>query len=192
MTHLFLCAFSRWSPGLGDNHLIGWLTVFVYVLAASACVAAALRGSFPAQSESRERLFWLLAAAILFSLAINKQLDLQSLLTSIGRCLAVEQGWYEDRRIVQRRFIVAVMLGGVVLLAGLGFLLRGTFVRTGLALVGLGFVSCFVVVRAVSFHQVDALINDWVLGIRLNWLLELPGPLVVLWAALKVGFRRQS
>ncbi len=190
MSSLFPCAFSRWAPGIGDNHLLGWVTVVIYLAAASACLTVALRGSFPAQSERRERLFWWLAAALLGVLAVNKQLDLQSLLTSVARCLAVDQGWYENRRIVQRQFIVLFMLVGVVGMAGAGTLLRGTFARTGLALLGLGFVCVFVVVRAVSFHQVDALINTWMLGIRLNWVFELPGPVLVLLAAFLARVRR--
>jgi hypothetical protein len=189
---MFPCAFSRWSPGLGDNNLLGWVTVAVYLLAAAACLTVALRGHFPVASQRRERLFWWLAGSLLLFLAVNKQLDLQSLLTAAARCMAVDQGWYEDRRIVQREFIICIMLIGILGLVGIALILRGTFARTGIALLGLGFVTVFVVVRAVSFHQVDLLINTWLLGIRVNWLLELPGPLLVILAAFRALSRRPS
>lgn len=192
MTPYFPCTFSRWSPGLGDNHLVGWVTVFVYAIAAVGCILAASRGRFPAETIRRERLFWWMASALLFFLAVNKQLDLQSLLTAAGRCIALEQGWYDDRRTIQRRFIIAVVLTGSAAFVVLGALLRGTYARTSLALVGLGLVTLFVAIRAASFHQVDALINTWVLGVRLNWLFELPGPLLVLVAAIRTRLLRRT
>ncbi len=185
MFQLIPCTFGRWSLGLGDPHFVGWATVVVYFIAAVACALVAMRGAFPASSHSRERMFWSTAATFLLLLAINKQLDLQSLLTALGRCVAVEQGWYDVRGVVQRRFVTALLLGGVAALVGIGLLMRGTLARTSLAIVGLAFVGVFVGVRAISFHQVDALINSRALGLRWNWLLELPGPLLVLTAALQ-------
>ena len=183
----FPCAFSPWSPGIGDNHPVGWLTVAVYLGAAFGCMIAARRGQFPLQSQRRERWFWWLCAILLALFAVNKQLDLQSLLTSAARCLAVDQGWYDDRRAVQRGFILAVGAAGGLAVVACGLLMRGTFARTGPAILGLGIVSTFVVIRAASFHHVDILINQRVFGLRMNWLLELPGPLLVLWAALRAG-----
>jgi hypothetical protein len=46
-------------------------------------------------------------------------------------------------------------------------------------------VVVFVVTRAASFHHVDILISTTVLGVRMNWLLELPGPLLVAVVALR-------
>jgi hypothetical protein len=166
---------------------MGWLAVALYLLAAAACARAALRGTFPAQTEDRERLFWWFAAAILLLLAINKQLDLQSLLTSVARCMAMNQGWYEDRRGVQVRFVWAVLGAGALGIVALGFLLRSTFARTGLAVLGLGLVCVFVAIRAASFHHVDTLIEGRWFGLRLNWLLEMSGPLIVLLASVRAG-----
>lgn len=185
MNTILACGFSRWSPGIGDNHPMGWLTVALYLLAAVACAIAASRGTFPARTSSRERLFWWFAAGVLMLLAINKQLDLQSLLTSVARCLAMNQGWYEDRRAVQVWFVGVVAAVGGLGIVALGFLLRNTFARTGLAVAGLGFVCVFVAIRAASFHHVDTLIDGRLFGLRLNWLLEMPGPLIVLVAAIR-------
>jgi hypothetical protein len=103
----------------------------------------------------------------------------------IGRCHAELAGWYENRRMVQREFILAVAVAGVVALGLLAWLLRGILGRVWVALLGLGFVVVFVVTRAASFHHVDILISTTVLGVRMNWLLELPGPLLVAVVALR-------
>lgn len=189
MSTTLTCAFTQWHWGLGDNNVMGWVTVLVYLAAAvgSARVALALRGIDSV--ERRERRFWWIAAALMLGLALNKQLDLQTLLTLVARCNAHLAGWYDIRRTIQREFILAVALGGAGLLALLAYLLRGILGRVGLALLGLGFVCLFVVVRAASFHHVDTLLGTWVFGVKMNWLLELPGPVLV---ALVAARRRRS
>jgi len=180
------CAFTRWSPGLGDNHPVGWLTVLVYLAAAIASARAALRCGRDG-AERAERRFWWIAAAVLLLLSVNKQLDLQSLLTMVARCHAALAGWYDDRREIQRAFIWLVAGGAIAALALLSLLLRGILDRVWLALTGLAFVCGFVVIRAASFHHMDGLIGSMALGLKVNWLLELPGPLLVLAVALRRG-----
>lgn len=180
------CAFTRWSPGLGDNHPVGWLTVLVYLAVAIASARAALRCGRDG-AERAERRFWWIAAAVLLLLSVNKQLDLQSLLTMVARCHAALAGWYDDRREIQRAFIWLVAGGAIAALALLSLLLRGILDRVWLALTGLAFVCGFVVIRAASFHHMDGLIGSVALGLKVNWLLELPGPLLVLAVALRRG-----
>ena len=182
------CAFAQWSPGLGDNNLMGWLTVVVYLMAGLAAGRVARRLTAVDPVTRREWRFWVITAVLLLLLAINKQLDLQSLLTMLARCHAQLSGWYDVRRAVQEVFIWLVAAGAVVTLGLMTLLLRGILGRVWLALVGLGFVCAFVVIRAASFHNVDVLLGSTAAGIKLNWLLELPGPILV---AL-VAWRRVS
>lgn len=185
MRTVLTCAFAQWGPGLGDNDVMGWVTVAVYLAAAlvSIRLLAALGRADP--KARRERLFWGMSAAIMLFLALNKQLDLQSLLTAVARCHAQLSGWYGVRRTVQELFILAVAAAGVVGLGLLALLLRGILDRVWLALLGIGFVCAFVVMRAASFHHMDALIGSWVLGMKMNWVLELPGPILVSLVALR-------
>lgn len=192
MSTTLTCAFAQWSPGLGDNTLMGWITVLVYLLAALAAGRVARRLTGPDPLLRRERRFWIIVTGLMLVLALNKQLDLQSLLTMIGRCHAQLAGWYDIRRQVQEGFIIAVALGGLVTLGVLALLLRGILGRVWLALAGLGFVCVFVVVRAASFHHVDVTLGSSISGIKLNWLLELPGPTLVALVALHRQRRRPS
>ena len=179
------CAFMQWSPGLGDDHWVGWLTVAVYLVASLAAARAAFALSGVDAATRRERVFWGISAGIMLLFAVNKQLDLQSLLTMVARCHAQLSGWYDMRRTVQEAFIFMVGAGGLMALGLLALLLRGILGRVWPALVGLGFVGVFVVVRAASFHHVDILLGSQVLGIKLNWALELPGPVLVVLVALQ-------
>lgn len=181
---------GRWHPGIGDPTPIGWFTVFVYVVATITAARAASHsrtiGSEGDASEERApafAAFWILVAVATLALGINKQLDLQTWLTETMRDLARAQGWYEGRRRVQLVFVVAIGLAGLATTAGLGFALRRGLGRIRLALVGLGILATFIVVRAASFHHFDVLIVDGPLP--LNPILELSGL-----AAIALGAHR--
>jgi hypothetical protein len=172
---------GRWVLGIGDPTPMGWATVAGYLVAAVLCVLWAKPGG-------RGRLLPLALAAAMALLAVNKQLDLQSLLTQIGRDLAKSQGWYQDRREYQVAFIAAI--AG---LAGLGFILlawleRRRWRECTLALLGLAFLLAFIVVRAASFHHVDHGLGETWAGLRFNWILELGGIALVAAGAI-VGWR---
>jgi len=183
---IIACALTSWSPGIGDPTVMGWVTVVAYLLCALMAGRVLATVSFPAQTARREQLFWGVLMFLMTALAINKQLDLQSFLTAIGRCDAKAQGWYGERRLIQREFVFLLL--GLILLSGavLFYVMRRTLSRTGLPLLGLVFVAGFVLVRAVSFHHVDDLINTRALGLRLNWVLELGGLVLIFWGAWRL------
>ena len=186
------CALTRWSPGIGDPTAMGWITVAVYLAAAAMALVVAMQAPFPVASRRRERLFWALLAAVLLALAVNKQLDLQSYLTALGRCLAQYQGWFDRRRFVQEAVILGLLVGMVLLAIVLWRVMRGTLARSGAALAGLVLVLGFVAIRAVGFHHVDALIKLDVMNMRLNWLFELTGPVLISLAGLWLLLRRSA
>lgn len=165
------CALTRRSPQIGDPSVVGWLTVAAYLIASALALATATKRG----QRRAERTFWLLSGAGLLFLAINKQLDLQSFLTAFARCMAELQGWYGSRRLVQLGFILVLMGAAVgVGVAGI-WALRHTFRRTAMAILGLVWITTFVLIRAIGFHHVDLLIGIQLGGLRLNWLFELGG-----------------
>lgn len=163
---------------------MGWVTVVAYFVAAVLCWAAIrARGG-----ESRElRRFWVVLTVLMCALGVNKQLDLQSALTDIGRWMAMEQGWYENRRHVQKAAIVVVALIGLTGLLGVVWLLKRWTQTEVLALVGLVSLVTFIVIRAASFHKVDLLIGSRILGARVNWILELGGIVLIAVAAARAA-----
>lgn len=176
ITRIFDCTFERWSPGIGDPGPVGWSIVLAYLVAAGASLSLAARRD----RDTAERVFWTISGAGLLFLAINKQLDLQSLLTAGGRCAAQLQGWYDGRRAVQAALITVMLVLSVVCGAGALWFLRGTARRTGIALLGLVWITGFVLVRAAGFHHVDRMIGVEISGLRLNWAFELGGIAVFL------------
>lgn len=170
-----------WRPGIGDPTFTGWMTVVCYFIAAGNAYAVARR--IASTGHERERFVWWSLVLLFAFLGLNKQLDLQSALTEIGRYLAHHQGWYEQRQVVQIAFVFAIALVLLALAAACVVLFRDLPPQTLLALLGAGLVLTFVVIRAASFHHVDAFISSRFASVRWNAILELGGISIVLVAA---------
>lgn len=170
LASLHRCILDSWSPGLGDPTVAGWLTVAAYVGCAGLAALVLRR-----RAAGQAHIFWLLISLAMAFLALNKQLDLQSLLTASGRCVARQQGWYDERQAFQRHFIEGLLIGIALMLALGLYLLRRDLRQNGLALIGLVVVAGFVAIRAVGFHHVDAMLNLRVQNLRYNVIFELSG-----------------
>ncbi len=130
-------------------------------------------------------------------LGVNKQIDLQTWLTEVGRRMAMAQGWYEQRATVQTIFVLTVAVTGVVTLSVLLKLTRDLLPRHVLAFVGLAILAVFLVVRAASFHAFEGAMRFEIVGMRLSWYLEMAGIVCVgtcavrnyCWHTRKPGYR---
>ncbi|WP_131655679.1 hypothetical protein [Methylocucumis oryzae] len=111
----------------------------------------------------------------MLALGINKQMDLQSLLTAVARYFAKEQGWYEQRRQFQLLFIKSVLASATLTIVFLIWYMRDALKNNALAICGICFLAAFIAIRASSFHHVDIFINTTVLNVRFNWIMELSG-----------------
>lgn len=177
-----------WRLGIGDSSPLGWATVAAYAAAAWLCGAAARRAAgaartverlAPVEAANQRALaaFWLGGCALLVLLAVNKQLDLQTLMTQLGRDLALAQGWYEERRRVQTAFVAGLAALGTLSGVTIAWWLRSVVARIAGPLLGLAMITAFVVVRAASFHHVDLHLDGGPLP--LGQLLELGGIVLV-------------
>ena len=137
--------------------LADWVTVVTYLIAALLSAAAA--GEAGVRRETHERRFWRITAVLLVFFGINELLDMQTLLTSVGRAHAIANDWYDQRRSVQLVLViilcVAAAFAGTVTL----WLTRRSRVAIRLALAGLFFIGLFVLLRAASFHHLDEILG---------------------------------
>lgn len=178
----------HWRPEIGDPTPMGWFTVLAYGIAALTCWLAAVRTGRAPGTEKGSRGLWLCVAAFMGFLCINKQLDLQSLLTDIGRVIAWKQGWYENRREFQMHFILGLLALSASTTLYLIIRFRTFWRRHFLLASGLVFLCTFIAVRAVSFHHVDVLLKTQVAGVRINWVLELTG-IALVWLAAMMDYQ---
>jgi hypothetical protein len=163
---------GAWHPGIGDPTPMGWITVAGYALAVWACWRA--RRAQGAAGGGAGNFWWLLTLG-LAALGVNKQLDLQTWLTETGRQLAHAQGWYGQRHVVQIGFIAAVAAAGAIGVLAMWRLAWPMSPGRFWAGVGVAFLLAFVLMRASSFHHVDAFLASTAFGLRWNWILELSG-----------------
>ena len=168
------CIARDWRPQVGDPEITCWLTVISYFICFALAVMVLRR-----RPAGTARGLWLAITGLVAFLGLNKQLDLQTALTATGRCMARAQGWYDERHLVQLAFIAGLVLGAAIVLLWTANTLRGHMRRNGLALLGLGVLCGFVLVRAVGFHHVDRLLSMDFSNLEFNFWFENAGLVLI-------------
>lgn len=164
-----------WRPGIGDPSLMGWLTVVAYLGLAFLCFASLVSMSdmLPSELVKYQTRSWRVLGFTFFALAVVKMFNLLSLPTAIGRTLAWQRGWYRNWHSVQFQTTIGLVLAGIVAILIVWNLFRHVQARNRLLILGVIILLGFVLLRATSLHTVDAVLNHRVLGIKVNWILEL-------------------
>lgn len=90
ISQIYNCTAFRWHPKIGDPNIISWIIVFCYALTAVLCFK--VQSKTP-KGQGAMRFFWGALTVLMVFLAINKQLDLQSLATAAVRCASQLQEW---------------------------------------------------------------------------------------------------
>jgi TRAP-type uncharacterized transport system fused permease subunit len=168
-----------------DPTPVAWIIVAAYFVGAIVCFLA---GRFSVQR--RDRMFWLGTGLFLVLLGLNKQLDLQSLLTEAGRSLAQREGVYDARRLIQGIFILALAAGAILGVATLSGWLRRSAASVKVAAFGIVLLVAFILMRAASFHHMDGWVTHRVAGMRSGWWLELAGIAVIGLSAMRYRHQR--
>ena len=171
---IFTITIGHWQPGIGDPSFMGWFTVFSYDFVALLCVIKIILNR--KAMEKNNRAFWIFLCFMMIALGLQKQFDLLSALTEIGRMIALQDGWLGRRRPLQAW---AMVVAGVTGLMIVGIMLRRMPVlRYGhnrVAFMGLAYLILFVVLRGISLHQFGTVLKYEIGGVRINCLAELFG-----------------
>jgi hypothetical protein len=176
---------GQWRPTIGDPCFMGWFTVGSYF----ACAILGAIIVFMNRKADREFfVVWSMVTLLTILLGINKQLDLQSLFTEVGRQIARAQGWMDNRQIVQFWFILAFGTAAIGIFLLFVIMFRDLFRRFVLAFTGVFFLLSFIIIRACSFHHFDAMLGFRFFEFKMNWLLELTGIYLILIGGLKEIF----
>jgi len=163
---------GQWHPKIGDPTFMGWFTVGSYFACAIMALCAVLTNK---KADRGCFLFWSMVSVLMILLGINKQLDIQSLFTEVGRHIARHQGWTEQRRVLQFWFIVFLGTASMASFLLFIFIMRDLFRQFMLAFIGLFFLISFIMIRAASFHHFDEVLQFRLLDFKMNWLFELTG-----------------
>ncbi len=168
---------------IGDMTFIGWTITLAYFIVTFLCFWSGLaeKKSILDANRSWGHFLWFGLAILLFVLGLNKQLDLQTLMISLGREIAKENGWYDIRRDVQLVFIILIATFSFLSLSAMIWWLRSSWKKYWLIIFGLILITLFVVIRAASFNHVDYLLSRWrVIGpFKMKYVVELGGILII-------------
>jgi hypothetical protein len=152
------CLSHNWVLGANDPGLIGWLTVIAYLATAALCYATGRIVSKAYACDRRpEQVFWFGLALALMALGFNKQLDLQTPFIGMSKHLAMAEGVYRERRVIQWGFIVFLAALGGSVLAWTCWKLRHRWRDYWLAYGGILLLCGFVLLQASPIHRLDRL-----------------------------------
>lgn len=157
-----------------DSGPLAWFVTAAYFVGAGLTLLAARASARPT-----DRTFWLACVAILVLLGLNKQLDFQGYITTVGRSLAHSEGWYEQRRLVQTAFVTVLSVAAAISLGLLAIWLRRSTAAVKVAAIGILLLITFILWRAASFHHMDVWVTRNIGGMRSGWWLELGGIIVI-------------
>ena len=179
--------------------MLTWVdsTAFAVALYALAGTTALLLGVVERRrGKSADRrlwpTFWFATGGLLLIMAVGRASNISDLLTELGRERARSGGWYDVRRSLQAWVIGAVAAGWAVTVAIAVWRVperRRRYLPTAIVVFTL---VCFVGIRLISLHQVDALLhNRDIRGVTIGAVVEV-GLLLVVLAVMAWRFRRPS
>ena len=175
----------NWSSGMGDLTIIGWLTVGEYFAACICCFVAGKKIEPMGDNAARkERRIWLSIAILFFALGISRLLGLETTLLKIGRSIAFSEGWYPKRQNFELAFIAGVTLTCLAALRALVIWLRKAPLSTWVGVTGTILIIAYLFIRAASLHQIDVFIARKFLVFRWNWIFEMEGIGLVIFASM--------
>jgi len=174
-----------WQAAFDDTAVLGLLITVLYFLAFAISVAVVLaHKALFARKRRVQRLFWWFIAAAMLFMAINKQLDLQTIFFSLAKSIFIALDLYDVRRGYQLLFA----LGFVLVVA---FLLVSTFIRLLpvikkhiLAIFGLLFLGIYIVVRIFAVNRLGQAIDPLSQGIPVEYLFEFGGVFLIILNAI--------
>jgi hypothetical protein len=181
----------HWRPEIGDPTPMGWLTTIAYALAAYASLSAARRAGRAPGLPRGSRAIWLLVMMLMAFLGLNKQLDLQALLNESGRILSFKLGLYEQRRELQKWFMVGLLSTSSIVALSTLILFRGFWKQHVLLASGLILSLTYVAMRASSIEHINPAIIPHLENPGPGGLLEIGGIVLILLAAL-IDWRNPS
>jgi hypothetical protein len=136
----------------------------IYFLTAACCLFFARHAPRP---------FWWVIVGILVLIGIGSLTDVPQDITTFGRNIAFNYGWYRVRRPFQTLGIVGVLLASIFFIVGLRSQFRNLRTPEWMALLSISALFNMIIIRAISLHYVDSLFHKQVFDLRIDKFFEL-------------------
>jgi hypothetical protein len=136
----------------------------IYFLTAACCLFFA---------RHAPRTFWWVIVCILVLIGIGSLTSLPHFITTFGRNIAYDYGWYRVRRPFQTLGIIGVLLASIFVVVRMRSQFQRLRAPEWLALLAMGALFNLIIVRAISLHYVDSLLHKQVFDLRIDKFFEL-------------------
>ena len=176
---IYQCITNVWSPKIGDPFLLAWIIAISYILVAFLTVLVARRAGDFYTEAGKARVFWLGLTVLLVFLGLNKQLDLQTFLRAVVKCLSILEGWYAQRREFQLDFVIAIAVVFGVFLVFIITFFREIIRKDRFGVAGIVFLLGFILIHASYFNYLNLSVVIAFYEAGLNWTLELTGIVLI-------------
>lgn len=178
---------TAWRPEWGDPTLSGYVLTAAYAGAVVLGLVLLASRRLPAKL----RRFWWFTTGLYLLIGINKQLDLQTLLTMVGRRFVLYEGWDEQRHLLGAVFVAVLALLAAVSLPAWWRSLRTAEAPERHALGSVALLVLFVLLRAATFRGVAPVPEAAWNVLHLHRILEL-ACVVLMIVAMKERLSRRS
>jgi hypothetical protein len=118
------------------------------------------------------RLVWLSIAIIFILMAINRVFNIDIRLTEAFRKIAKTRGWYDQRYPIQIFFVAGITAIGIIFLILVVPKITVGMSHYRLILLMVTFLAAFIILRAISYHPVDQIVNLQIDRYRIGSILE--------------------
>ncbi|MCH2208677.1 MAG: hypothetical protein MK132_22790 [Lentisphaerales bacterium] len=148
----------RWSLQVGDPTVSGWLITAAYIFVGlmSFKVFSGSKGY-----DLQEYKVWFYLALMFFGLGMNKQLDLQTIISDVGRWVATRLNLMEYRHLFKRAFIFGLFVSLVSFVWYYRIPLKSFIKKYRIVGFGSALVIFFIFARALSFHIFSIPFNEF-------------------------------
>jgi len=183
----FLIGYANEVLTLNGHSLASWALIGSYVLIGITCLRFAFRRDGVSYREGRQ--YWLVVSLILFFLAFNRYSEFLPDITAKLRVLAETKNLYGYRRPIQFLIVLEIILLGALFLRRLNRT-RHLNRRTIFTITGMLILIVELLLKTISYHPLDRIINAPIGYWTMNGLMESIGIGLVGFAVLLSILRR--
>lgn len=164
-------AHPMWMISMPEISWVQGVHALIYLLCAWLCLVCAIASRQAGESVTG----WFVAVACLLGMMVESIFDVHLYALGVFRHQAYAEGWYGMRREIQTWFLGFSLLTGMALLAWLRTRIAEDWPDCALAVFGLGLLLCLLLLRTVSLHDIDSVLNFALSGVSTASVIELIG-----------------
>lgn len=175
MLHNFWQYFG-WSPNIEDPSLGGWMVILFYI---TTTLTYYQLYSKRITEDIQERKYWKSITLILSILCLNKLINIQDMISQIGRVLVYQNRELLILKTAQFEFVIAsiVLFFILIVVAAilLTFISKGYLKKNILSVFGLILLLGFLSIRIISQHDMDVFMEVYLekIDVRIKAIIEI-------------------